>query len=63
MIPKGPRKRGAGSSDPVHELLGVSRVSGPRAILGLGQGDIDADILELLTHPFVVRREVVLVLL
>ncbi len=46
MIPKDPRKRGAGSSDPVHELLGVSRVSGPRAILGLGQGDIDADILD-----------------
>jgi hypothetical protein len=45
MIPRDPRKLGSGHSDPVHELLGVSRVSGPRAILGLGQGDIDSDIL------------------
>ena len=46
MIPRDPRKPGSGHSDPVHELLGVSRVSGPRAILGLGQGDIDSDILD-----------------
>jgi hypothetical protein len=46
MNPRDPRKPRSGHSDPVHELLGVSRVSGPRAILGLGDGGIDSDILD-----------------
>ncbi|MAH67238.1 MAG: hypothetical protein CMJ27_12835 [Phycisphaerae bacterium] len=43
MTPIQPRRPG---SDPVAELLGASRAAGPRSLLGLGSGSIDADVLE-----------------
>ena len=43
MTPIRPRRPG---SDPVAELLGASRAAGPRSLLGLGSGPIDADVLE-----------------
>ncbi|MDG1359153.1 MAG: hypothetical protein P8J88_02860 [Phycisphaerales bacterium] len=43
MTPIHPRRPG---SDPVAELLGASRAAGPRSLLGLGSGSIDADVLE-----------------
>jgi len=43
LTPIHPRRPG---SDPVAELLGASRAAGPRSLLGLGAGSIDADVLE-----------------
>ena len=43
MTPIHPRRPG---SDPVADLLGASRAAGPRSLLGLGSGSIDADVLE-----------------
>ena len=43
MTRKDPRGSGR---DPVATLLGASRAAGPRSLLGLGEGPVDADVLE-----------------